>query len=589
MPLAPFAACRPVRRPCLLAATGFGGKVMYNKRGDEKMELLEIRDLSDEELEELVKGLGDDDRLELELMALQRIAGQEDSERGFAAFYRLVMGNELPEHAKKWVRDIYEAGREGYDGNVIFAFRGSWKSTTISVAYTAYQVGLYPERTNVVISCNDDTADKITLAIAKMIETNPVWKSVFGHVVPDKEMGWGAEGYWVKDMRMGYEEWTAKQSKVIDPTLVGGGVGSSRLIGKHPTGVLNLDDIHDEKNSSSARERASVVKIVSDTILPMAVKEVREGRRKLLTKILVVGTPWDEDDSYHYLKATGQFRFTSVPLMVRGEGQYFEGRRKDGLVYNDMIGDWIITWPEMYNEEAVMAERAKAGLRGFSRMFLLDLRASKQNGLRYYSYPHKDIDVNKWPLYGGVDFATVLKKGKIDDPGRDYFSMAYGGKDAQNRLVVWDGIFEQCTQAQAEAHMKKPQTLFRNWQYTIIEGDGVGEQFWIGLTSRNPGLRVLMDKTKGKSKRYRQEKELGVWLERGMILISDADTPYLNELRKALDDFPDGNNDIRDGLYWLAKSCPEVMVEPRGEEPIKTFGRVAQVSPLASVGLVGRR
>jgi hypothetical protein len=205
-------------------------------------------------------------------------------------------------------------------------------------------------------------------------------------------------------------------------------------------------------------------------------------------------------------------------------------------------------------------------------MFLLDLKSAKTNGLRYYTFPHEQIDMAHWGLYGGVDFATVLNKKATDDPGRDKFSMAYGAKNPLNKLVVFDGVIEQCTQAQAEVHMNKPQSIFPNWVNTVIEGVGVGEQFWVNIIMRNPGLRVEMKKTGGVPKLKRQELELGVWLERGMILISDADTPYLNALRKALDDFPEGNNDIRDGLYWLGRACPDVMVTNDDSEGMPSEG-----------------
>lgn len=537
-------------------------------------------EITPELIEAVKEGLGGKETIrEMERVVLREIAKGEEGVEGFAAYYELLKGNELPRHCREWIEEIYKLEGEDYDGLLNFAYRGSWKSTTLSVVYTSYVIGKHPEGTVVVVSANEANANNITNAIAEIIERSEEFKLVFPGVVPYKERGWGALGYWVKDERVSNEDWLKRTAGMIDPTFIAGGVDSAKLIGKHPSLLLILDDVHDENNSASVIERERVKKKVSDTILPMAIKEIdkRSGRRKIVTKTIVIGTPWDEDDAYHYLLKTGQFKHTNTPVMRPAEegeegAVYFDGHRRDGQVCSDIIGWWKITSPGMYNKEAIMAERAKSGQRGFARMFLLDLKKSNESGLKYYTYPHEQIDLNNWALYGGVDFATVIQKTANEQPGRDRFSMAYGAKTPTNKLIVFDGIIEQCTQAQAEDHMKKPQMIFPNWHSTVIEGDGIGEQFWIGLMARNPGLRVLMKKTGGVPKMRRQEMELGVWLERGMILISDADTPYLNALRKALDEFPDGNNDIRDGVYWLGRAVPEIFVSVNDYEGMPEGG-----------------
>lgn len=522
---------------------------------------------------------------------LGQMARAEDNADGFEAFYELVHGNKLPRHAKEWIEHIYRAHEEGV-GALIWAWRGSWKSTTISVTFVAYRIGQEPEKSNLIISANDDSAVKVTAAITKMIEHNEGWKLAFPHVEPDKELGWGAEGYFVKDTRMSYEEWTKKTSARIDPTLFGLGIGSSRLIGKHPSGVMLIDDIHDDKNSISALDRERIVRVVSDTILPMSVKD-KDGER-LTTWEVVVGTPWEVDDAYHYLRNTGQFNFLRMPVMEEAEegesgAVYIDGRNRDGNVYVDIVGWWKLRWPEKFGIKAIIRERATGALRGFSRMFLLDLNAAKKAGLKYYMYPHEQIDTVKWPMYGGADLAFVMRSTGRKDPGRDYFSLAYGAKDPLGRLIVVDGIFEQCTQAEAEVHLKKPQEIFKGWHYTVLEGDGIGETFYTSLMMRNPGLKVTMMKTKGKGKRYRQEQEMGPWLENGQVMISDADTPYLNALRKALDDFPDGNNDIRDGLYWLCRAVPDVLVVKRDDDRLPEVNeRVRRANPIYSLARMGR-
>ena len=57
------------------------------------------------------------------------------------------------------------------------------------------------------------------------------------------------------------------------------------------------------------------------------------------------------------------------------------------------------------------------------------------------------------------------------------------------------------------------------------------------------------------------------WLESGMIRISDAETPFLAELRKELDLYPFCKyDDALDALYWACRGMPDVLVVEEDEE-----------------------
>ncbi len=229
-----------------------------------------------------------------------------------------------------------------------------------------------------------------------------------------------------------------------------------------------------------------------------------------------------------------------------------------GAIYEDIVGWWVLEAPERYGVESVISDRA-LGKADFWQMIMMDIKKAKKGGLRFYTYPHEKIDPT-WLHSGGVDFATL--KDNKPDKGRDMFSICYGAKTPLNQLVVVGGILEQCTQADAERYMAGSHKTYTPWRTGFFEEDGAGEQFFMFFIQRNPGARWIGKKTGGKSKPYRQEKEMGPWMDNATVLISDADTPYLNELRKALQNFPDGNNDVRDGLYWLCHAFPEVLVLP---------------------------
>jgi len=478
---------------------------------------------------------------------------------GFLAHYELLADIAPPRHIQRQAGKIFKAHENGR-GFVLKAFRGSWKTTTWGVIFVSFVIAHAPLLTNVIVSANDDSAEKISKAIAAIIKTHPEWKRAYPAIVPDEERGWSAEGFFVKDASIPYPQWAAKRATIIDPTLVGGGLESTRINGKHPTGVLYCDDFHDINNSTSDKERAQAVKRMTSVVLKTAIRE----NDKLTTWVFGVGVPWADDDGYNVMANSGQYDSEVLPAMRKAiEGEegavFIDGRnRVTGAIYEDIVGWWVIEWAEKFGIESIISERS-LGKFEFWQMIMMDIHTAKTAGLRYYSYPHEQIDPT-WLRGGGCDFATL--KDKRPDPGRDMFSIAYGAKTPRNQLVIVDGIIEQCTQAQAEEYLNGSHSKFINWRTGIFEGDGAGEQFWLFFIQRNPKAKWRMEKTGGTAKRYRQEKEMGPWFDNATVLVSDADTPYLNAFRKAMDDFPDGNNDIRDGAYWLCRAFPEILIMP---------------------------
>src|SRR3990167_3198561 len=75
--------------------------------------------------------------LGLERRLLADFARGYDSPFGFSCFYEVVHGNKLPEHCREWVEQRYEAHKIG-KGSLDFAWRGSWKTTTLSVTFKAF-------------------------------------------------------------------------------------------------------------------------------------------------------------------------------------------------------------------------------------------------------------------------------------------------------------------------------------------------------------------------------------------------------------------------------------------------------------------
>lgn len=517
-----------------------------------------------------------------------------DDPYGFADFYYVIHGKQMPKHAFcEWVIPMYWAAgkittdqvaryyskypeyeyiiddiKKQFDdvgqtprGIVVEAFRGSTKTTTITTTFCAFRIGHEPEKSNLLIQVGDDSAAKNTQTIAGIIENNKGWKAVFPHVVPDRDLGWGAGGYEVKvttaadGSELDYEIWRSMNSKRIDPTLLGVGYKSRQLIGKHPSGLLVIDDIHDENNTSSRREQEKVRQILTGTIFPTMTHE---------TWKVFIGTPWNENDTLHYVAATGEFLHVKTPV----------------------IRDEKLTWEEMFPQKEVDRRKRISGSREFARMYMLDLSFAKNRVFQYMTYPSSEIKFNL-PLVGGVDFAGTMDEYTNKAGRNDYFAMAYTAKLPGYGAVCVDGVLEHCTQAQGETLVMKAQSIFPMWIQSVVEGDGTGEGF-IQTLRRNPGLRILPMKTRGRGKGRRLEGEMAPWLENGTVRISDAETPFLNELRHELDTYPDcENDDALDALYWSLRGMPDVLVMRDNEElpaPVVVKRRRRQPSPFVALG-----
>jgi hypothetical protein len=509
---------------------------------------------------------------ELHKEELAQKVRDEDSPESFFAFCELLDGSPPPPHTQRQVRKMYEDHSKGI-GTVNLAFRGSRKTTYFGVKFVAYRVGKEPHKTNVAIGANDDSPEKVMNSVSVIIESHPEWKRCFATVVPDKGRGWSVNGYYVVDTSIPYEEWVKKQASTVDPTLVGGGYNSTRINGKHPTGILYIDDIHDVNNNSDI-QRKDVVKKLTTVIL----KTVIRVNDKLSTWVLGIGVPWASDDGYQTMVNAG-YGLILTPAMTRVrpgmeyepkpdvEGAvYIDGYNPAvGVYYEDIKGWWILTFPENFGLNAIIQERS-FGKSEFWQMIMLDLGMAATGKLKYYTYPASEID---WtlPVIGGCD-PTNDDDTLTSTDDRSYFTLAYIAKLPGGGAVIVDGVLEQCSQLAAENYILSAQEKFSNWQYVAVENVAGGKGF-IQTLRRNSKIRVvpsgLKDITDAKirSKKDRLSKNSS-YFEDMAVRISDADTPFLNALRRAFNHFYDLSDkdyafDAWDATFHAMRQMPDAL------------------------------
>jgi hypothetical protein len=469
---------------------------------------------------------------------------------GFEAYFLCIFGWLLPKHAHPWVTAFFEEWNSGKKvrGLMIKGFRGSTKST-VAIGLATYITGHYPYLSGMNVQKSEDDARPMSKMMADIIELNPGWKMVFPHVVPDRDRGWSVEGYHVKDTRVDYGEWIQKvqSDHGRDPSLLAVSV-TSGAVGKHPSGWILFDDIHDYKNTSSRANMAMVVNTVKADILPTL---MRPGHQPF---VLWAYTPWDEDDVYAFIERSGMFRQVSTPAWRADPDGTVEWEGEKG----------VLAWPsEMGLEEMEMWRRTE-GPAEFARMILCDLTKAANTLFKWYTFPHEQIDP-RWMKAGGVDYASINMPTRQVAGDRSHFAEAVVTKSPWNTIIVQDGYVAQITQTEAEQHVMSTQEGYKMtgaWKTTVIESNGKGEEF-IALMRRNQGFNVLPNSV-GVAYKPKRLAEMMPWMENGVVLVSDADTPFLNTFRKFMELYPNIDKhdkmwDVADSVWHALHAFPECL------------------------------
>ena len=478
-----------------------------------------------------------------------------DDPEGFAYFYKQIFDRELPRHARQgWVLPLYAARAEG-KGLVVEAFRGSTKSTTLSVAFTAFRLGQEPHKSALLIQAGEQAAASTSQLVADLIERNPGWQAAFPTVRPDRKVSWGARGYEVRRTDLAYAEWRAMcaREKGKDPSLVGLGYRSRAIIGKHPTGLLLLDDIHDENNTRSARELETVIAILTGTILPTLTPDTWQ---------VFVGTPWTANDALALLKATGRFISVATPVYVPSPES----------------GDPLPAWPERFPEEEIKKARQLSGEAEFARMYLLDLNAAEGMHLKgewLNFYPHEKIDPS-WPVVMGVDYASTADQ--LTSRARDYFAVAIGRAiPGGGGVVLVDGFRAQFSQGEAEQKIKSLAAFFPTTQVIGVEAVGKGEEFY-HLLMRDWGLPLIRMHPGKQNKGTRFEIGMAPLFQGGRAWVADVETPFLRAFRDEWLRWPRGeHDDTLDAVHWMLMAAQGHLSRgthrEKRENPLASLGR----------------
>ena len=485
------------------------------------------------------------------LVGLSMKAQEGFTIEAFHAFFEGGHGSKLHNEAVKWVDNFWEAYEAG-KGLAQEAFRESAKTTVFSVYLLLFYIGHYPERCNLILRINGPKADDTTGKIATIIEHSEFWKLCFPHVVPDKVKGWGANGYEVKREDMSYAKWTRiKAGMPLDSTFVGRGWESGSNIGSRVNGLLIVDDIHDENNTTGIK-LAAVKKFVTDTLFPIVTATGMEVWNF---------TPWTEDDVYAYILSTSEYVHNKSPVIVLDE---------DGELWPEdpqipLSGKkYRFTWPKDgvhgWDFERLAKTYRKQGHLGFARMYMLDLKAAEGQTLKSEwlepAFPYLSLK-STWSTWLGIDFASSADQTIARNKELDYFVLAHGVTvPAENRFILVDGIREHMGLGEALVRVESYAAQLPYLQWIGSEAVGGGLEFTRELM-RNTVLPIHSCKpsdtyaaSQGKTKGARFENWMSAYFQFGRASLIDAEKSFLGHFRNEWLTFPGVHDDCLDGVFW---------------------------------------
>ncbi len=523
--------------------------------------------LTDEQIQEIADNATPEERRGLLVLGLLGI-GNPCTVQGYLLFYEIIFGVRPPPYAREWVQASFDTqGDKGLRGLVLEAFRGSTKTTLITIGLTAFLMGHNPEWATLLVQVGDAIAENNTAAVAGIIEHNPGWKAIFPNIVPDKVKGWGAKGYEIKDTSVSPQVWASRNAKRKDASLLGVGIKSNAIIGKHPDRLV-IDDIHNRANTASAREMAGVIGVFKADLLPAIKKD---------TWVDVCCTPWKKNDAYAWLKSSGRYKVVTTPVYKEdenGDAEY-KGKRVS------------LAWPAEFDAAEIEKREdelsAEGGLAEFPRMFLLDLTKAEGLALKaewLHEFPVEKIGIS-WPVVMGVDYAST--QDKLRDGKRDYFALAVLKLIPGGGAVLVDGVRMHLSQGEAEEKVKAIAATYPYVRQIGIENIGKGEEFY-SLMLRTSTLPLMPLSWGRKSKGARFESQMSPAFRSNRVWISDGPNEFLRMFRQEWVGWPfEPHDDTLDAVYCAMSAAQHNLVPPPPQKGIFK-PRVRATNPYAALG-----
>lgn len=355
--------------------------------------------------------------------------------------------------------------------SVIVAFRGSAKSTMITLAYAIWSIISNQKKRYVLIVSKTQQQVKIHLQnIKSEIENNTLLNKDFGNLKIGN-MEWSATSITI-------EKYHARIKAVSSETAIRG----TRHLEKRPDLIL-VDDAEDMDSVRSLEARDKNEKWLTSEIIPVGDKD---------TKIIIIGNLLHNDS-----------------LLMRLKQKIEKSEMIGNFRAYPLVKDGNILWPDKFKteEDIEILRKQVANNISFKREYLLEIvdDADKLIPLEKISYYDKlPEEMDLIGIVCGVDLA-ISKEATADCTAITSVAI-YENKNQERFYYVLDNIFNKKVNfTETKEEIRK---LFSNLKSTYdveikIFIESVGYQKSLIEELEKEGLPVEAFLTKGKDKRSR--------------------------------------------------------------------------------------
>ena len=409
-----------------------------------------------------------------------------------ALFIKDIIGLKVTDFHKEWL-DLFENNRF----ISILAPRGHGKSSILS-GYLTWKIVTNPNIRILIVTLNQDMADRMMSVIQKNLEKNEKLISIFGK-------------------QRTYDDWSRSsltvapctRTRTKESTVQVVGITAS-MVGGHYD-IIVLDDIVDDRNSKTKYRRNEIINWYNQTLTPMVIPKTG--------KIIIIGTRWHQDDFYAYVASLPSYTQRIYKALIEEPKDDKEAK---------------VLWPEMYPYEELMKIKRSHGnvafMMQYQNTYVSDETAPIKwewinDAVNNFRYPERP-----YSIFIGVDLAS---KGEESD----YFAMSV--------VALKDGVYYLIDGFRGKLTMRQQFDIitdfYQEYQPIRIGVEQAAQQKIIvdQLIEDNPSLPIVPIKSSVANDRMSRVQRLSVLFESKRITVNKKLVDWIDELSV----FPRGAHD----------------------------------------------
>lgn len=416
-----------------------------------------------------------------------------------------LLGLTVKPFHKEWL-NAFENNRF----NVLLAPRGMGKTSVIG-AYILWRVCRDRHIRAVIVTINQDKANSMMRFIKENLSSNSKLKDVFGDF--KSVDSWSSDNIRVRQ---------TDNTKIPhnEPTLTVLGVGS-RVVSSHYD-LIVLDDITDEENSRVETRRKKLEDWYNGPLIGTFLKH---------TKLIDIGTRWNEDDIHSYLINKAGFK-TLLYRALLNPDEVDEGKKAkvlwpEHLPWDaEMIKDYDLDEDsltlqfirghqgELYFQMQYQNNIIPAGIAKFKPGWIDSARDKFRN--------LNGIIPTNLKIFQGVDLGGEDKKS-------DYFGMTTIGVDNRGDVYMLDN---HRTHGTLNRQIQIIKAMDEKWNPSRIGIESVAQQKLMTskIIQENPSMPVIPIKSSISNDRETRMDRLSLLFETNRVYLNPSLTYLIDEL-----------------------------------------------------------